>query len=673
MERNPTDRPALPQDSGNGDGQPGISPVSIPEHKLLKRIGRGSYGEVWMARSTMGALRAIKIVYRKSFQDERPFQRELSGIRKFEPISRSHEGFIDVLHAGINEEEGYFYYIMELGDDTRTGQNIDPDNYSPRTLARELAPAGKLPIQQCLSLGLGLSQALAELHRHDLVHRDIKPSNIIFVHGVAKLADIGLVADVKEARSYVGTEGFIPPEGPGSPQADIYGLGKVLYEASTGKDRNDFPELPTNWDRGLEYNLLLELNEVILEACKSEASKRYHSAADMHADLVLLSNGKSVKRLKLLERRLARLKGFAITSAIAALILTAIIYNLYREWRTRFDARQREVGGNVVNGTVAVESANAFAALRYFAQAVVLDKGSRDRETLHRLRFGSVLDQCPKLEQMAFEPTGIDRVCLCPDGVHFLAAQFQGQARLLDWNAGGPRLSMFSAHSLFDVAISPDGMQAVTGEENEACVWQLRDGACALRLPHTNRVLAVSYSPDGESIFTGCKDGVARLWSSRTGKISDNLVGHRDAILHGVFNRDGHLVATGSRDGKAIIWDPRAAAKVKARFDHGTNHWVNHVAFSPDGKWLATACSDHKARVLDIETGRPTLPEMSHGDVVNSVEFSPDGCLILTASLDNTARIWLSKSHELLNPAGILPHSGRVLDAHFLPDGHHIA
>ena len=62
-------------------------------------------------------LRAIKIVYRKSFQDSRPFERELSGIRKFEPISRSHEGFIDVLHAGINEQEGYFYYIMELADD----------------------------------------------------------------------------------------------------------------------------------------------------------------------------------------------------------------------------------------------------------------------------------------------------------------------------------------------------------------------------------------------------------------------------------------------------------------------------------------------------------------------------------------------------------------------------
>src|SRR5580658_2904327 len=90
---------------------------AIPDHELLKCIGQGSYGEVWLARNMMGQYRAVKIVYRESFRERRPFERELAGIRKFEPISRSHEGFIDVLHVGINEHEGYFYYVMELGDD----------------------------------------------------------------------------------------------------------------------------------------------------------------------------------------------------------------------------------------------------------------------------------------------------------------------------------------------------------------------------------------------------------------------------------------------------------------------------------------------------------------------------------------------------------------------------
>src|SRR5262249_44439388 len=145
-------------------------------------------------------------------------------------------------------------------------------------------------------------------HKHELVHRDIKPSNIIFVNGVPKLADIGLVAALKEAHSYVGTEGFIPPEGPGTPQADLYSLGKVLYEVSTGKDRHEFPVLPAQWSESPEYAGLLELNEVILHSCDQNPAKRFASAWEMHGELLLVLNGKSVRRLRVLERRLVTLK-----------------------------------------------------------------------------------------------------------------------------------------------------------------------------------------------------------------------------------------------------------------------------------------------------------------------------------------------------------------------------
>src|ERR1700761_5662480 len=108
--------PIVPADNSEAVNAP-QAPPPIPDHQLLKRIGRGSYGEVWLARNMMGEYRAVKIVFRSSFQKRGPFDRELSGIRKFEPISRSHDGFIDILHIGINEEAGYFYYVMEVGDD----------------------------------------------------------------------------------------------------------------------------------------------------------------------------------------------------------------------------------------------------------------------------------------------------------------------------------------------------------------------------------------------------------------------------------------------------------------------------------------------------------------------------------------------------------------------------
>src|SRR5204863_1142952 len=138
---------------------------------------------------------------------DRAFEQEWAGIKNFEPISRSHEGLVDVLQVGRDKD--HFYYVMELADDLETGAQINPDTYIPKTLGKEMARWGRIPVDRCVRLGLSLSDALAHLHENNLLHRDIKPSNIVFANGLPKLADIGLVAAIKSARSYVGTQGFI--------------------------------------------------------------------------------------------------------------------------------------------------------------------------------------------------------------------------------------------------------------------------------------------------------------------------------------------------------------------------------------------------------------------------------------------------------------------------------
>ncbi|MBN8457127.1 MAG: SUMF1/EgtB/PvdO family nonheme iron enzyme [Verrucomicrobia bacterium] len=272
----------------------------IPDHEMLRKIGGGAYGEVWLGRGVTGAMRAVKVVWREDFDDERGFEREFEGILKFEPISRDHPGLVNILHVGRGSNAGgaFYYYVMELGDDVRNGQDINPVEYEPRTLRPDAKTSTtvKLELAECVSVGLRLAEALGHLHERGLAHRDVKPSNVIFVNGKAKLADIGLVA-ARGQRTFVGTEGFVPPEGPGSTQADVYSLGKVLYEIATGKDRLDFPELPDEIPDGSERKRWLELNRIICDICEPRVSKRrITTAADLAEALRLLQRGKRRRR-----------------------------------------------------------------------------------------------------------------------------------------------------------------------------------------------------------------------------------------------------------------------------------------------------------------------------------------------------------------------------------------
>src|SRR5262249_54719518 len=89
-----------PVDSSSIGTTPPRIPPQVPDHELLRPMGGGSYGEVWLARNVMGTYRAVKVVYRSRFDNDRPFEREFSGIQKFEPISRTHDGLVDILQVG---------------------------------------------------------------------------------------------------------------------------------------------------------------------------------------------------------------------------------------------------------------------------------------------------------------------------------------------------------------------------------------------------------------------------------------------------------------------------------------------------------------------------------------------------------------------------------------------
>jgi CHASE2 domain-containing sensor protein len=264
-----------------------------PDYELFNPpFGEGAYGKVWLARNTSGHWRALKAVYLANFdQNTDPYEREFSGIKKYQPVSDKHPGLLRVEFVS-EKQAGYFYYVMELGDPMEPGWEREPSTYKPRDLVSERARSHgrRLPVRECVRIGLALSDALDFLHRQGLTHRDIKPQNIIFVNGQPKLADLGLITEIRppdQERTLVGTPGYMPPppERPGTPQADIYALGMVLYVLSTGRNSAYFPEIATTLVEGGGPADFFPLNTVILKACQPDPAQRYASAAEMYCAL----------------------------------------------------------------------------------------------------------------------------------------------------------------------------------------------------------------------------------------------------------------------------------------------------------------------------------------------------------------------------------------------------
>src|SRR5271166_4731395 len=147
------------------------------------------------------------------------------------------------------------------------------------------------------------------------------------------------------------------------------------------------------------------------------------------------------------------------------------------------------------------------------------------------------------------------------------------------------------------------------------------------------------------------------------------LKGHNGYVLSVAWSPDGKRLATGSDDHTAKVWDAASGQEVLTL--KGNNGYVYSVAWSPDGKRLATGSLDHTAKVWDAASGQEVLPLKGDTDCVRSVAWSPDGKRLATGSLDQTAKVWDAASgQEVLTLKG---HNGSVLSVAWSPDGKRLA
>jgi WD40 repeat protein len=235
---------------------------------------------------------------------------------------------------------------------------------------------------------------------------------------------------------------------------------------------------------------------------------------------------------------------------------------------------------------------------------------------------------------------GMATVACSANGKTFLTGGSAGEFQIWDDRGARPRsIALARAEPVLAGTFSPDGRLVLTGDYlQNVSLWETSTGRLLFQRLLDEGVYDVAFSADGNTFIAACINGTVSLWETGTRrllqewKVSNQVSGV-------ALSPDGQLFATaGGRTQVAQLWDLATGKAVGPPLVH--SGVVARVAFSPDGRTIATASQDRTARLWDVATGKPIGPPLPHRDTVVDVRFSPDGRTFLTASYDGTVQRW---------------------------------
>jgi WD40 repeat protein len=306
-----------------------------------------------------------------------------------------------------------------------------------------------------------------------------------------------------------------------------------------------------------------------------------------------------------------------------------------------------------------------------------------------------------------------------PDDGRIVTGTEDGTIRFWD-GRGGPPATMRAkeGQSVETASFSRDGRSAVTASGTVAQVWNVARGTHVDLQGHSDFVNTAVFSPDGRVVLTASRDGTARVWDARNGRVLRELRDHTDAVTGAVFAAGAKRAVTASEDGTARVWDTDMGRVLR-----GHSGWLLATAFDPSGRRVATAGADGSARIWNARTGallraveyrpNPLRPpwtvtgvafrpngksfvtasgdpatldgaaqirdtrtgrlgrtfRIKNGHWASSAGLSPDGQMLVTAS-DDAARVWDTRTGRLRRR--LVGHGESLTDARFSPDGHFI-